>query len=124
MSGNAVAVVTWGNKGIGFTIVRAQRRQFRGDAVAYAAVLYLLPHQLDVNSVLGLWDFLRRSYKRASVLVNNAAVIFKGCSRPAVQQSLALESQKLLGGQSSGLGGQFSSSIDRFTRLAIHRTYI
>lgn len=38
MSGNAVAVVTWGIKGIGFTIVRAQWRQFLGDAVAYAAV--------------------------------------------------------------------------------------
>uniref|UniRef100_A0A8C0APT0 Uncharacterized protein n=1 Tax=Buteo japonicus TaxID=224669 RepID=A0A8C0APT0_9AVES len=95
MSGNAVAVVTWGIKGIGFTIVRAQRRQFLGDAAVaklWEWKLYLLPHQLDVNSVQGLWDFLRRSYRCASVLVNNAAVIFKGCSRPAVQQSFALES--------------------------------
>uniref|UniRef100_A0A663EAC3 Uncharacterized protein n=1 Tax=Aquila chrysaetos chrysaetos TaxID=223781 RepID=A0A663EAC3_AQUCH len=117
-------VVTWGNKGIGFTIVRAQRRQFLGDAVAYAAVAQSGSSGKTLGVEAGLWDFLRRSYRHASVLVNNAAVIFKGCSRPAVRQSFALESQKLLAGQSSGLGGQFSSSIDRFTRLAIHRTYI
>lgn len=69
MSGNAVAVVTWDDKEIGFTIVRAQWRQFLGDAVACAGCsqaaaaklwewkLNLLPHQLDINSVQGRWDF-------------------------------------------------------------------
>lgn len=67
MSGSAVAAVTRDNEGIGLKIVRAQRRQLLGDAVAcaghsQAAVarlwegrLNLLPDQLDINSVDGLW---------------------------------------------------------------------
>lgn len=36
--------------------------------------------------------FQGRSYSHPSVLVGSAAVISKGCSRPAARQSLALES--------------------------------
>ena len=51
MPGNAVAVVTWDDKGIGFTIVRAQWRQFLGDAVACAGCSQAAVAKLGVEAV-------------------------------------------------------------------------
>ncbi|KAM6222120.1 carbonyl reductase [NADPH] 1 [Rhynchocyon petersi] len=90
-----VALVTGGNKGIGFAIVRELCRQFSGDVVLTArdvtrgqtAVQKLQAeglnprfHQLDIDdlqSILALRDFLRREYGGLDVLVNNAGIAFK-----------------------------------------------
>ncbi|XP_029459378.1 carbonyl reductase [NADPH] 1-like [Rhinatrema bivittatum] len=95
MASVRVAVVTGGNKGIGFAIVRALCKQFTGDVyltardpkLGEAAVKELqgeglkpLFHQLDImdlQSIRNLRDFLQREYSSIDVLINNAAIIFK-----------------------------------------------
>ncbi|XP_050188838.1 carbonyl reductase [NADPH] 1 [Myiozetetes cayanensis] len=95
MSSVPVAVVTGGNKGIGFAIVRALCKQFQGDVYLTArdpgrgqeAVAKLqqeglraLFHQLDIDdpqSIRALRDFLKEKYGGLNVLVNNAGIAFK-----------------------------------------------
>ncbi|KAL6086466.1 hypothetical protein STEG23_002725 [Scotinomys teguina] len=90
-----VALVTGGNKGIGFAITRDLCRKFSGDVVltardearGKAAVQQLQAeglsprfHQLDIDdlqSIRALRDFLRKEYGGLDVLVNNAGVAFK-----------------------------------------------
>ncbi|XP_006884587.1 PREDICTED: carbonyl reductase [NADPH] 1-like [Elephantulus edwardii] len=94
-SSTRVALVTGGNKGIGFAIVRELCRQFSGDVVLTArdvtrgqtAVQQLQAeglnprfHQLDIDdlqSIRALRDFLRCEYGGLDVLVNNAGIAFK-----------------------------------------------
>uniref|UniRef100_A0A8C1LNP6 Carbonyl reductase 1 n=1 Tax=Cyprinus carpio TaxID=7962 RepID=A0A8C1LNP6_CYPCA len=89
-----VALVTGGNKGIGFAIVRAMCKDFAGDVYltardvgrGTAAVdslkkegLAPLFHQLDINdpdSVRSARDFFTEKYGGLDVLVNNAAESF------------------------------------------------
>lgn len=91
-----VAVVTGGNKGIGFAVVRALCKQFDGDvyltardeergkqAVKELEAEGLHPkfHVLDINdpkSVDTLKDYLVKNYGGVDVLVHNAAIAFKG----------------------------------------------
>ncbi|XP_074839531.1 carbonyl reductase [NADPH] 1-like [Carettochelys insculpta] len=95
MSSTPVAVVTGGNKGIGFAIVQALCKQFTGDVYltardsgqGQAAVAKLqeeglspLFHQLDITdlqSIRTLRDFLKEKYGGLNVLVNNAGIAFK-----------------------------------------------
>ncbi|KAM7180685.1 carbonyl reductase [NADPH] 1-like [Macrochelys suwanniensis] len=95
MSSTPVAVVTGGNKGIGFAIVQALCKQFTGDVYltardpgrGQAAVTKLreeglspLFHQLDIEdlqSIRTLRDFLKEKYGGLNVLVNNAGIAFK-----------------------------------------------
>uniref|UniRef100_A0A8C2CGF0 carbonyl reductase (NADPH) n=1 Tax=Cyprinus carpio TaxID=7962 RepID=A0A8C2CGF0_CYPCA len=90
-----VALVTGGNKGIGFAIVRAMCKDFAGDVYltardvgrGTAAVdslrkegLAPLFHQLDINdpdSVRSARDFFTEKYGGLDVLVNNAGIAFK-----------------------------------------------
>ncbi|XP_008834136.1 carbonyl reductase [NADPH] 3 [Nannospalax galili] len=90
-----VALVTGGNKGIGFAITRDLCRKFSGDVVltardearGRAAVQQLQAeglsprfHQLDIDdlqSIRALRDFLRKEYGGLNVLVNNAGIAFK-----------------------------------------------
>ena len=90
-----VAVVTGGNKGIGFAIVRALCKQFDGDVILTArnedlgreAVTKLEGeglkpkfHQLDITSVesiAAIKQFLQTTYGGLDVLVNNAAIAYK-----------------------------------------------
>ncbi|NXA35773.1 CBR1 reductase, partial [Eudromia elegans] len=95
MSGTPVAVVTGGNKGIGFAIVRRLCQQFQGDVYltardpgnGQAAIaklqeegLHPFFHQLDIDdlqSIRALRDFLKEKYGGLNVLVNNAGIAFK-----------------------------------------------
>ncbi|CAO2632429.1 Carbonyl reductase [NADPH] 1, partial [Lemmus lemmus] len=90
-----VALVTGGNKGIGFAITRDLCRKFSGDVVltardegrGKAAVQQLKAeglnprfHQLDIDdlqSIRALQDFLLKEYGGLDVLVNNAGIAFK-----------------------------------------------
>jgi len=90
-----VAVVTGGNKGIGFAIVKSLCQQYNGNvyltardvtrglnAVSELEKQGLKPkfHQLDVNddeSVTKFRDYLKNTYGGLDILVNNAAIAFK-----------------------------------------------
>lgn len=90
-----VAVVTGGNKGIGYAIVRGLCKQFDGivyltardvtrgqDAVKELEKEGLKPkfHQLDVtdeNSISSFRDYLQKTHEGLDILVNNAAIAFK-----------------------------------------------
>lgn len=91
-----VAVVTGGNKGIGFAIVKGLCLKFDGvvyltardngrgqEAVAELERLGCKPvfHQLDitdVKSVNSFKDFIKEKHGGMDILVNNAAIAFKG----------------------------------------------
>ncbi|RUS78415.1 hypothetical protein EGW08_013829 [Elysia chlorotica] len=95
---NKVAVVTGSNKGVGFAIVRALCKNFKGDVIltarnpelGHAAVqelekegLHPKFHQLDISdhaSVTALRDFLQNTYQGIDVLVNNAGIAYKAAS--------------------------------------------
>ena len=91
-----VAVITGGNKGIGYATVRGIAKQFDGEVIltsrnesyGLAAVKKLEEednvmvqyHQLDienVDSICKLRDFLLNNYGGLDILVNNAGVSFK-----------------------------------------------
>jgi NAD(P)-dependent dehydrogenase (short-subunit alcohol dehydrogenase family) len=104
-SSDPVIVVTGGNRGIGFEICRqlaargarvvlTARKPAAGDAaVAKLAAQKLTAafHPLDVtdgNSIVALRDFLKDTYGRLDVLINNAGIIAKG-EAPALKVELA-----------------------------------
>lgn len=90
-----VAVVTGGNKGIGFAIVKQLCKQFDGvvyltardvdrglKAIKQLEEQGLKPkfHQLDItddNSISTFYNYLEQKYKGLDILVNNAAIAFK-----------------------------------------------
>ncbi|XP_015187733.1 PREDICTED: carbonyl reductase [NADPH] 1-like [Polistes dominula] len=90
-----IAVVTGGNKGIGFAIVKGLCKQFDGtvyltardeqrglNAVKELESEGLKPkfHQLDVtddDSINNFRDYLQKEHNGLDVLVNNAAIAFK-----------------------------------------------
>eukprot|EP00095_Tigriopus_kingsejongensis_P001475 snap_masked-scaffold124_size330879-processed-gene-0.9 protein:Tk01475 transcript:snap_masked-scaffold124_size330879-processed-gene-0.9-mRNA-1 annotation:"carbonyl reductase" len=96
MSRKPVAVVTGGNKGIGFAIVRGLAKSFPGEVYLTArsserglAALKSLSeegvtvrfHPLDIDSpqsVVEFRDWLKQEHGSIDVLVNNAAIAFKG----------------------------------------------
>ncbi|XP_013789139.1 carbonyl reductase [NADPH] 1-like [Limulus polyphemus] len=93
-----VAVVTGGNKGIGYAVVKELCQKFNGDvilaardeargkdAVEQLKALNLNPvyHQLDIDdtsSISQLKDFLHKEYGGLDILVNNAAIAYKMAS--------------------------------------------
>ncbi|XP_008188083.2 LOW QUALITY PROTEIN: carbonyl reductase [NADPH] 1-like [Acyrthosiphon pisum] len=95
-----LAIVTGGNKGIGYAIVKDLCERFDGDvyltardvgrgeaAVGRLNELGLKPkfHQLDVTdtgSVAAFAKFVADSYAGIDVLVNNAAIAFKAATEP------------------------------------------
>ncbi|XP_014359075.2 carbonyl reductase [NADPH] 3 [Papilio machaon] len=105
-----VAVVTGGNKGIGFAIVRGLCKRFEGDVYLTSrdeergkkAVSELnkeglspLYHQLDISdkeSVEVFRDFIKQKYGGIDVLVNNAAIAFKVDAK----ESLAVQAAETL----------------------------
>ncbi|XP_022080031.1 carbonyl reductase [NADPH] 3-like [Acanthaster planci] len=110
-----VAVVSGGNKGIGFAIVRAlckqldngivyltARNEERGrEAVARLNRVGLQPkfHQLDVTdpaSVSKLRDFLQKTHGGLDILVNNAGIAFKEVTVTICegQMTLSLDCEK------------------------------
>jgi carbonyl reductase 1 len=90
-----VAIVTGGNKGVGFAIVKGLSKSFDGDVYltarseqrGQAAVkeleaenLKVKFHQLDINdkaSIKTLAAFIKDKYTGLDLLVNNAGVAFK-----------------------------------------------
>ncbi|XP_021941630.1 carbonyl reductase [NADPH] 1-like [Zootermopsis nevadensis] len=90
-----VAIVTGGNKGIGYGIVKGLCEKFNGTvyltarnvgrgeaAVAELKKLGLKPkfHQLDItdqNSLDTFYDYMKKEYGGIDVLVNNAAIAYK-----------------------------------------------
>ena len=101
-----VALVTGGNKGIGFAIVAGLCRGFRGDVILASRDLSrgreavrkleaqgLKPklHQLEIDnpqSVSAVKDFLLKEYGGLDLLVNNAAIAFPvHCSEPFLVQA-------------------------------------
>jgi carbonyl reductase 1 len=91
-----VAIVTGGNKGVGFATCRGLSKKFNGDVYltarsserGMAAVAELLKegctvhfHQLDIDdpsSIEKMRDFMKKKYDGIDVLINNAAIAFKG----------------------------------------------
>jgi NAD(P)-dependent dehydrogenase (short-subunit alcohol dehydrogenase family) len=103
--GEPVAVVTGGNRGIGFEICRQLATRgarvvltARKRAAGEAAVKKLAGHQpaaafhpLDVTdgkSIERLGDFLKETYGHVDVLINNAGIIAEG-EAPALKVDLA-----------------------------------
>lgn len=98
MATSKLAIVTGGNKGIGYAIVKALCEKFDGDvyltardvgrgeaAVGRLNELGLKPkfHQLDVTdigSVAAFAKFVADKYTGIDVLVNNAAIAFKAAA--------------------------------------------
>lgn len=90
-----IAVVTGGNKGIGFAIVKGLCEKFQGDvyltardvsrgeeAVKKLNTLGFKPlfHQLDItdeSSVIKFKDYIESKHGGIDVLINNAAIAFK-----------------------------------------------
>ncbi|XP_050506930.1 carbonyl reductase [NADPH] 1-like [Diabrotica virgifera virgifera] len=111
MSSQKVAVVTGGNKGIGYAIVKGLCERF--DGLVYltardvergqAAVAQLekenlkaVFHQLDINSqtsVDELRDFIQKEHGGLDLLINNAAIAFgrAATESPFVQASKTIE---------------------------------
>lgn len=98
MSATRVAIVTGGNKGIGYAIVQGLAKDFNGDVYLTArnpklgmeSVTKLLDaglkvhfHQLDITdktSVERLRDFMKEKYNGIDILVNNAGIAFKAAA--------------------------------------------
>jgi len=98
MAGKKIAIVTGGNKGIGFAIVRGLCQKYDGDvyltardeargstAVEELKKEGLSPkfHQLDIDdqsSINKLRDFVKDNYGGLDVLVNNAGIAYKMAS--------------------------------------------
>ncbi|MGO9629096.1 MAG: SDR family oxidoreductase [Xanthobacteraceae bacterium] len=104
-SGDPVAVVTGGNRRIGFEICRqlaargarvvlTARKRAAGEAAVKqlaAQKLAVVFHPLDVTdgkSIETLHDFLKETYGHLDVLINNAGIIAKG-EAPALKVDLA-----------------------------------